>query len=188
MAPIRLGVIGLSANGGWAATDLIPPIFDPLLADKYTLTALCVSSEQSAKAAVEKYSALAGRTVKGYHGKQGHREIANDPEVDMVVVSVKVPEHYEALAPAIKAGKKIFAEWAPGKNMVETLQLAEAARTNRVKSMVAAQGVYTAYARKVGIMSMSGFHIWKLMMLLTFNRLKNSSTPGKSAEFCLLRL
>ena len=149
MAPIRLGVIGLSANGGWAATDLIPPIFDPLLADKYVLTALCASSEQSAKAAVEKYSPLAGRTIKGYHGKQGHRDIANDPEVDVVVVSVKVPDHYEALMPAIEAGKKIFVEWAPGRNMAETLQLVEAARAKGAKSMVAAQGVYTAYTRKV---------------------------------------
>ena len=101
MAPIRLGVIGLSANRGWASTDLIPPIFHPLLADKYTLTALCTSSAQSAKEASEKYSKLAGRAVKGYYGKQGQIDIANDTEVDTVVVSVKIPDHYEALLPEI---------------------------------------------------------------------------------------
>ncbi|KAI0688633.1 hypothetical protein BC835DRAFT_1308681 [Cytidiella melzeri] len=149
MAPIRLGVIGLSAKGGWAATDLIPPIFHPLLADKYTLTALCTSSERSAKAAVAKYSPLAGRTVKGYYDKQGPTDIAHDPEVDMVVVSVKVPDHYDAVMPAIEAGKKVFMEWTPGRDLDETLRIALAAKEKGVQSMVAAQSVYAAYVRKV---------------------------------------
>ncbi|KAI0093719.1 hypothetical protein BDY19DRAFT_989267 [Irpex rosettiformis] len=149
MVHIRLGVIGLSAKGGWASTDLIPPIFDPLLADKYTLTALCTSSAQSAKDASEKYSKLAGCTVKAYHGKQGQVDIANDPEVDMVVVSVKIPEHYEAVLPAIEAGKMIFVEWSPGKNLDETVRIARAVKEKGLRSMVGAQGINAAYVKKV---------------------------------------
>ena len=149
MAPIRLGVIGLSANRGWASTDLIPPIFHPLLADKYTLTALCTSSAQSAKEASEKYSKLAGRAVKGYYGKQGQIDIANDTEVDTVVVSVKIPDHYEALLPAIKAKKMIFVEWAPGKNLDETVRMVNAAKEAQLRSMVGIQDSNVAYGRKV---------------------------------------
>ncbi|KAI0685360.1 NAD-binding Rossmann fold oxidoreductase [Cytidiella melzeri] len=156
MAPIRLGVIGLSANKGWASTDLIPPIFDPLLADKYTLTALSTSSEQSAKNAAEKYSSLAGHTVKGYYGTQGWTDIANDPEVDLVVVSVKVPDHYAAILPAIEAGKDVFVEWTPGKNLDETLRMAQAANAKGVRSLVGAQAAHAKYLRKVKEIVQSG--------------------------------
>ncbi|KAI0345132.1 NAD(P)-binding protein [Trametopsis cervina] len=149
MAPIRLGVIGLSANGGWAATSLIPPIFEPLLADKYKLTALCTSSEESAKEAATKYTTIAGHPVKGYFGSQGYRDIANDPEVDMVVVSVKIEEHAEPVLATIEAGKMLFVEWAPGKNLEETVKLAEAAKAKGVRSLVGTQGAYAAYPKKV---------------------------------------
>lgn len=148
MAPIKLGVIGLSTQG-WAASYLIPPIFDPLLSSKYVLTALCTSSETSAKAAAAKYSELAGRTVKAYHGQQGYVDIANDPDVDMVAVSIKMPAHYAAVMPAIAAGKDIFIEWSPGKNLDETVKIAEAARARGVRSLVGAQAIQGATAKKV---------------------------------------
>ncbi|KAI0810896.1 hypothetical protein BC629DRAFT_1589640 [Irpex lacteus] len=149
MAPIRLGVIGLSAKGGWASAELIPPIFDPLLTDKYTLTALCTSTPQSAAEASSKYSQQAGRTVKAYHGTQGQVDIAKDPEVDMVVVSVKVPDHYAAVLPAIEAGKMVFVEWAPGKNLDETVRIAEAVKAKGLRTLVGTQSIHAAYARKV---------------------------------------
>ena len=149
MAPIRLGVIGLSTKG-WASVELIPPLFDPLLADKYTLTAVCTSSEESAKATSAKWSETAGRPVKAYFGKKGYTDIANDPEVDMVVVSVKTPDHYDAVMPAIEAGKDIFVEWAPGKNLEETVRIAEAAKAKGVRSLVGAQGAQGISVNKVG--------------------------------------
>lgn len=151
MAPIRLGVIGLSAQG-WASTHLIPPIFDSLLSDKYTLTALCTSSEASAKAAQEKYSELAGRPVKAYFGKSGPTDIANDPNVDMVAVSIKMPDHYAAIMPAIAAGKDIFVEWAPGKNLEETIKIAEAVKAKGVRALVGAQGAHGVAVNKVSTM------------------------------------
>ncbi|KAI0339574.1 NAD-binding Rossmann fold oxidoreductase [Trametopsis cervina] len=148
MSPIRLGVIGLSARG-WASSSLIPPIFDPLLSSKYTLTALCTSSEASAKASAAKYTELAGRPVRGYFGESGPYDIANDPEVDMVVVSVKVPDHYKAAIPAIEAGKDIFIEWTPGRDLEETARLADAARKKGVRSLVGAQSMHSITAKKI---------------------------------------
>ncbi len=148
MSPIRLGVIGLSARG-WAATALIPPLFDPLLKDKYTITAIATSSEASAQASTSKYSELTGHPVKGYYGPNGAKDLANDPEVDLVVVSVKVPQHWDALAPAIEAGKNFFVEWSPGRDLAETLKIAEAANAKGVKAFVGAQTSQSATARKV---------------------------------------
>ncbi|KAI0339565.1 NAD-binding Rossmann fold oxidoreductase [Trametopsis cervina] len=148
MSPIRLGVIGLSTQG-WASSALIPPIFDPLLSSKYTLTALCTSSEASATVAATKYSSLVGHPVKAYFGEAGLNAIANDANVDMVVVSVKIPEHYKAIMPAIAAGKDIFVEWSPGKNLQETIAIAEAAKQRGIRSLVGAQAVQGNTVKKL---------------------------------------
>ncbi|PSR81963.1 hypothetical protein PHLCEN_2v6203 [Hermanssonia centrifuga] len=138
MAPIRIGFIGLSTQG-WAASGLVPSLFDPLLSPSYTLTALCTSSPVSASAAASKYSELAGRPVKAYHGENGFTEIANDPEVDMVAVSIKIPDHFKAVWPAIEAGKDIFIEWTVGNGLEETVKIAEAAKKKGLKVLVGAQ-------------------------------------------------
>lgn len=127
MAPIRIGFIGLSTQG-WASQSLAPPLFTPLLAPHYTLTALCTRSAASATATAEKYSALAGHTVKAYYGPQGSADLARDPEVDMVSVSVKVSDHFAAVMQAIEAGKDVFVEWPPGNGYEETVKMAEAAK------------------------------------------------------------
>ncbi|PSR77867.1 hypothetical protein PHLCEN_2v7688 [Hermanssonia centrifuga] len=148
MAPIRIGFIGLSSRG-WASTNLVPQLFHPLLSSSYSLTALSTSSEASAAAAAAKYSELAGHPVKGYHGEQGFVDIANDPNVDMVAVSVKIPDHLKAVTPAIEAGKDIFIEWAPGNGYEETLKIAEAAKRKGVKVLVGAQATHGVYLNKL---------------------------------------
>lgn len=149
MAPIRLGFIGLSTQG-WASQALVPPLFTPLLAPHYTLTALCTRSAESATATAEKYSALAGRKVKAYYGPQGPMDLARDPEVDMVAVSVKIPDHFVPVLQAIEAGKDVFIEWAPGKNYEETVKIAEAAKKKGVRVLVGAQGNHGIAIKKVG--------------------------------------
>lgn len=148
MAPIRVGFIGLSTRG-WASQALVGPLFDPLLSSSYTLTALCTTSEESATKAAAKYSEVAGRTVRAYFGDEGLRAIANDPEVDLVAVSVKVPDHYKALLPAIEAGKNIFVEWTVGKSYEETVKIAEAAKRKGVRVLVGVQAIQNKALKKV---------------------------------------
>lgn len=148
MSPIRVGVIGLSTQG-WAATGLIPPLLEPLLKDKYTITAIATRSAASAKATAAKYSELTGHTVKGYYGEGGATQIANDPDVDLVVVSVKVTDHWKAAKPAIDAGKDIFLEWSPGKSLEENIALAEAAKAKGVRSIIGVQSGQSVTIRNV---------------------------------------
>ncbi|THG92462.1 hypothetical protein EW026_g8449, partial [Hermanssonia centrifuga] len=155
MAPIRIGFIGLSSRG-WASTNLVPQLFHPLLSSSYSLTALSTSSEASAASAAAKYSELAGHPVKGYHGEQGFVDIANDPNVDMVAVSIKVTDHLKAVTPAIEAGKDIFVEWVPGNGYEETLKIAEAAKRKGVRVLVGAQATHGVYLNKVKELINSG--------------------------------
>jgi predicted dehydrogenase len=146
--PIKLGVVGLSNNGAaWASLALIPPLFAPPLKDQYTLTALATRSAESAKTSADHFSTLAGAQVKPYSGAAG--AIAEDPDLDLIAISVKAPAHLAAALPAIEAGKAIFVEWPAGKNLSETRELAEKAKAKGVRSIVGLQGWQTPVIRKV---------------------------------------
>ncbi|KAI0075376.1 oxidoreductase [Panus rudis PR-1116 ss-1] len=153
MPPIRLGVIGLSTKG-WASRLLIPPIFDPLLSSHYKLTALCTTNPSSAQAASDKYSKLAGSAVKAYHGDSGAQQLIKDPEVDMVVISVRIPDHLKLALPAIEEGKDLFIEWSVGNGYKETKEIADAIERKRkegkgIKCLVGAQAIQSLWSKKV---------------------------------------
>ncbi|KAH7904664.1 hypothetical protein BJ138DRAFT_1166145 [Hygrophoropsis aurantiaca] len=137
--PIKVGVVGLSTNpSSWAHSFLSPALRHAQLAQKYSLVAVSTTSDASAKASAKEQSDSLGRLVKAYSGSTSH--IAQDPDVDLVLVAVKAPYHKSAALPAINAGKDCFVEWPVGRNLSETIELAEAARRHRVRTIVGLQG------------------------------------------------
>jgi predicted dehydrogenase len=120
MAPVRVGIVGLSANGGWAATAHVPAL---AAVEGYELRALSGSSAESARVAGEKYGVPLTFADAG--------ELARHPDVDLVVIAVKVPEHRALIEPALAAGKPVLSEWPLGVGLAETRQLAEAAKDKR---------------------------------------------------------
>ncbi|KAH7104846.1 NAD-binding Rossmann fold oxidoreductase [Auriculariales sp. MPI-PUGE-AT-0066] len=145
-SPIRIGFVGLSASGGWAATALVPPLFQAPLSDKYKLVAVSTSNATSAGAAAKVFSERAGNHVKAYHDAA---DLANDPHVDLVAVGVKVPQHKAALLPALSKGKSVFSEWPLGRNLEEAKELAQLAKAGGVKTMVGLQGWQSPVTTKI---------------------------------------
>ncbi|KAK2463322.1 hypothetical protein APHAL10511_004633 [Amanita phalloides] len=145
MSPIRVGFVGLSARGGWASTTHGPALSS--LSDQYTLTAVSTSSAESASETARKFTESTGRPVKAYHGNP--ESIANDPNVDLVAVAIKAPDHKEAALAAINARKNLFIEWPAGASLDETVELAEAARKQGVRSFVGLQSRQSRTIKKV---------------------------------------
>ncbi|KIW22393.1 uncharacterized protein PV07_12282 [Cladophialophora immunda] len=148
MAPIRLGVIGLSAEGSWAAGSHLPYL---LQSSHYRITALQNSSRASAEKAVQKYS-LPGN-VACYGDVES---LVRDPNVDVVVVSVKTPTHYGLAKPAIAAKKDVFVEWPLGANLREAEELTSLATSQHVKTMIGLQARQNPSIRKAKEMVASG--------------------------------
>ncbi|EMD36015.1 hypothetical protein CERSUDRAFT_156755 [Gelatoporia subvermispora B] len=148
MSQIRIGFVGLSKEG-WATTMLAPPLTQPPLSSKYKITAICTRSEQSAAVSATEYAKKTGSAVKGYHGTDGTRAIAADEDVDVVVVSVKAPDHFAAAMPALDAGKHLYVEWPAGKSLAETEALSEAARRKGVRTLVGCQGRQSPTLKKL---------------------------------------
>ncbi|TID13462.1 NAD(P)-binding protein [Venturia nashicola] len=141
MAPIRVGIIGLSSatgemsaspGGGWAASAHLPYL---LASPYYEIVALCNSSVHSAKIAVEKYGLPS--TTKTYGTPE---DLANDPDVDLVACCVRVDRHYKVMKPVLEKGKDAFVEWPLAANLQEAEELIAIAREKGCKTMVGLQG------------------------------------------------
>ncbi|KAL8731700.1 MAG: hypothetical protein Q9181_004221, partial [Wetmoreana brouardii] len=149
---IRVGIIGLSADpSAWATVAHIQPIKDGSpLSQHFKLTALATSNPESAKAAA-KFHGLP--LEKGYSNPE---HIANDPDVDLVVVSVKVPMHKQLTMPALHAKKDVFVEWPLGNGLAEAEEMATLAKKQGVKTYVSLQGRVQPAMRKAKEIISSG--------------------------------
>lgn len=138
MAPIRVGLIGLSstksesvAPGSWAYLAHLPYL---LSSPDYEIVALANSSQEAAQKAIKAYNLPA--TTKAYGSPEA---IANDPDVDLIVISVVVMKHYQLAKPALLAKKNVFVEWPLGASLAESEELAALAKENGVRTIVGLQ-------------------------------------------------
>ncbi|KAJ4207663.1 hypothetical protein NW759_013893 [Fusarium solani] len=148
MAPIRLGIIGLSAHpGSWAAAAHLPYLLSPHGKAHYKIVALCNSSTESAHSAIKTLGLPSDTRAYG-----NPSDLAQDINVDLVVCSTRVDRHYITIKPSILAGKAVFVEWPLASNTSQARELASLARRQSIRSVVGLQGPATApisAARKV---------------------------------------
>jgi predicted dehydrogenase len=67
-------------------------------------------------------------------------ELISHPDVDVVAVSVTVPEHDHLVRAALAAGKHVFCEWPLGLDLEQAADLAGLARARGVQHLVGLQG------------------------------------------------
>jgi predicted dehydrogenase len=127
--PIGVGIVGLSAAGGWAAFAHVPAL---AALDGYELRALSASSVESARAAGEKHG------VPLAFGSP--EELAGRDEVDLVVVTVRVARHREPVLAALDASKPVLCEWPLAMDLTEAEELAAVASDRGVGTAVGLQG------------------------------------------------
>lgn len=97
---IRVGIVGASPARGWAAAAHVPAV---AALDGYELVAVATTREASARAAAEAFGAR--------YAFAGAGALVTHPDVDLVVVSVKAPDHAPAVRAALDAGKDVLVEW-----------------------------------------------------------------------------
>ncbi|MFN3472514.1 MAG: Gfo/Idh/MocA family protein [Blastomonas sp.] len=124
---IGVGIIGVAPGRSWAAISHIPALRS---LDAYEIVALSTTRMESAQAAAAEFG------VPGAY--DNHQDLVNDPAVDLVVVTVKVPHHLKLVQAAITAGKHVYCEWPLGNGLAEAEQMAALARD---KGIVAAVGM-----------------------------------------------
>ena len=125
---IRVGIIGANPDRSWALRAHIPALES---LPEYTLQAVSTSRRESAEAAAKKFNAPLAF--------DNHSELVSHPDVDLVVVSVKVPFHHELTLAALEAGKAVFCEWPLGNGLKEAEEMTDLARQKKVCTAVGLQ-------------------------------------------------
>lgn len=138
MAPIRLALIGLSSSAvtSWASKSHLLYLLSARGRSKYTIVALCNSSVESAKNAIEAYGLDAEKTWA--YGDPA--ALAADPGVDMIVCCTRVDTHFDLIKPSIEAGKAVFVEWPPTHDVQLSRELVDLAAERGALTMVGLQG------------------------------------------------
>jgi predicted dehydrogenase len=121
---LGVGIIGVSPVRGWAATAHIPAL--RALPD-YEIRALSAHSAESARAAGEAFGVSAVFS--------DHEQLVTQPDIDVVAVTVKVPQHRELVSAALAAGKAVYCEWPLGRDLGDAQAMA---------ALAAGQGARTA--------------------------------------------
>jgi predicted dehydrogenase len=136
--PIRVGIIGATPDRGWALTAHVPSL---KILPAFALTAVSTSRRESADEAARRFGAR--------HAFTDPAALAACADVDLVVISVKVPEHDRLVRAALEAGKHVFCEWPLGRTTQEAEALRDLAKAKGVRTFVGLQARYAPVLRHV---------------------------------------
>src|SRR5437870_10679460 len=128
---IRVGIVGATVTqggSGWGANAHVPAL---KALPHYELKAICTSHEDTAKASAAAFGAE--RAFSRFS------DMATHPEVDLIVVCVRVPGHRDLVMAGLQAGKPVFCEWPLGANLAEAEEMAGLARQRSLKTIVGLQ-------------------------------------------------
>src|SRR4051794_12002992 len=125
---LGVGIIGVSPVRGWAAIAHIPAL---RALPNYEIRALAAHSIEAAYAAGERYGVEAVFS--------DHQELVTRADVDVVAVTVKVPQHRELVSAAVAAGKAVYCEWPLGRGPDDARAMAALAAERGVRTVVGLQ-------------------------------------------------
>src|SRR5438128_9794227 len=126
---IRVGIIGASANRGFASIAHIPAL---RALPEFEIAAVCTTRQESAEATARHFGIPLAFSDPD--------RLARHPDVDLVTVTVKVPDHYRPVMAAIDAGKHVYCEWPLGRDTDEAMLMLEAAERREIRHVVGLQG------------------------------------------------
>ncbi len=112
----RVAIVGANATRAWAHDAHVPALRE--LSHRLQLEAVSARTQPLADQA---RAAFGARRAFG-----DSLAMARDPQVDIVTVTVKVPEHHAIVLEALRAGKHVYCEWPLGRTLAEAKEMAAA--------------------------------------------------------------
>ena len=128
LGPIRVGLIGANPDKGWGSAVHIPVIRQ---LPGFMLSAVATTRDESARRSAEQF--------KVPHAFADPRQLVEHPEVDLVVIAVKAPDHHALAMMALEAGKHVYCEWPLAANTAQAEEMAALAARQDVRAMVGLQ-------------------------------------------------
>jgi predicted dehydrogenase len=139
MIPLKLAVAGANAERGWARDTHFPAL--------KTLPGIEVYAVSARDQTIANEAARVFGATKAYGDTLA---MVRDPAVDIVAVTVKVPEHRAIVLAALAAGKHVYCEWPLARDLAEAEELADAATRAGVHVAIGLQGANSLAVRDAG--------------------------------------
>jgi predicted dehydrogenase len=130
-SPIRVGVVGANPTRGWGSAAHLPAL---RALDGFEITAVATTRLETARASAEAFGATLAFADVG--------DLVAHPDVDVVAVTVKAPEHDAVIRAALDEGKHVFSEWPLGVDADQAERLAALAAEKGVAHLVGLQGYH----------------------------------------------
>jgi predicted dehydrogenase len=130
-ARIRVGIVGATVTpggSGWGANAHIPALH---ALPNYELAAVCTAHPETAQASAAQFGAA--------HAFSDFGSMVARDDIDLVVVSVRVPKHHDLVMQALDAGKAVFCEWPLGANVAEAERMTNRASERSLQTAVGLQ-------------------------------------------------
>lgn len=139
MKPVNVGIIGLSATGGWAAMAHYPALCQ--LPEQFALKGLTASSMAKAQQSAEKYGVP-------YYSNDAAALAARD-DIELLVVAVNLPQHQEIIEQIAPFGKAIYCEWPLGIHPGEARILQQIAAHYNCRTFIGLQALHSPHIQKL---------------------------------------
>jgi predicted dehydrogenase len=126
--PKGVGIVGANPDRGWGVRAHLPAVS---ASRDLELVAVATTRMETAERARDRFGAR--------HAFTDAAGLAAHPDVDLVVVTVKVPAHVALVGTAIDAGKHVYCEWPLARAAAEAETLAAAAEAAGIHTAVGLQ-------------------------------------------------
>ncbi|MBV9757696.1 MAG: Gfo/Idh/MocA family oxidoreductase [Alphaproteobacteria bacterium] len=126
---LRVGIVGASPDRGFASVAHIPAL---QALPGLQIVAVCTTRQESAEATAKHFGIPLAFADP--------HKLAQHPDVDLVTVCVKVPDHHAPVMAAIEAGKHVYCEWPLGRTTDEAVRMRDAANRKGIRHAVGLQG------------------------------------------------
>jgi predicted dehydrogenase len=125
---IRVGLLGANPEKGWGTSVHVPAI---AALPEFVLEATGTTRQETAEASARRFGA---RLAFG-----DAQALITHPDVDLVSITVKAPEHYRFAMMALEAGKHVYCEWPLAVTTAQAVRMRDLAAKNGLKAMVGLQ-------------------------------------------------
>lgn len=126
--PIGVGIIGASPGYTWATLAHLPALS---ALPAYRVVAVSTTKQSSADETARRFNVP--------DAFDNAAALIEHPEVELVVVSVRAPQHPALVRAALAAKKHVFCEWPVGPSLSDTVDLAARARDAGVHAVAGLQ-------------------------------------------------
>jgi predicted dehydrogenase len=131
MECLRIGIVGASPTRGWGRLAHLPAL---VALPEFDLVAVATSRPETARATAAEFGVpLAFGDPEALIGHE---------DVEVVAITVKVPEHDHLVRSALEAGKHVYVEWPLGIDLAQAAALAELSAASPGQHVVGLQGCF----------------------------------------------